>query len=822
MRAQFLLGGALVVLVLWVVWLTRARWQAPETLLPEQGTLQVPGLIAPLHILRDSRGIPHVFAENTEDAFFGLGFVHAQDRLEQMTWLLRLARGRTAEWVGAAGLDSDRSARTLGFGVLADSGLQALPADLRAVLNAYTAGVNARSERVLNSKEGLPRALAERGGALEPWSPADSLAVLKFYAWSLDADLERPLILLDLIRQLGPFDARPFFPPGVDPKRDDPSLDPPRQASRSLKPSSLFAAQMGLFGGSAGSNAWVVAGALSHSGKPLLVADHHHAPTAPPLFHQVRVRGGGLDVAGASIPGIPVVWTGRNERVAWAAVRSGLVLADLRMESVKEGAVKEGVVREGAMREGTAREGEPPLYHDGQRWRPLAVREERIRVRGGEDVNLSVWSTPHGPLVNTLLSEKRGWLSLAWNGARAEKAFAGLLRAMSAANVAEFRSALAEHHEPVLVFVFADTDGAAGRQVAGWVPQRKLPSSLVPVPGRSRLFRWHGRVPFDALPHSSLSDTRNWLVAADQALFAPQAFVETLWQTGERAAHIGARLSAVSQQSLLDLHALAEIQRDSEANGAQSLVEKILAISDMGGSLDHGAEEIARILRAWNRRASIESIGAAVYHVCSERLLRRFFAEWLSADLLDRYLRLPQARPAYVVERVLAALGVEEVGSGIPSEGVPRALVELVRASLRDTWLWFSVHRGANRERWAWGRLHRLRFRPFLEAAAESVWIEALGDYPYPGDSTSVNSGDFAPGHSFAVRLASVFRFLVDLGEPSMVLTALAPGQSEHPGHPHYADELEPWLAGRVQALPMSPLWVEQVAESRLRLEPRP
>ena len=315
-RAQLAGGLALVAALLLGIGasLSRLRENAairaafPET----EGRLATAGISAPVDVFRDANGVPHIRARNEADAFFALGFVHAQDRLAQMLWLLRLARGRTAEIVGREGLPADRLARILDLGGLAERKFAELDRGTRALLVAYARGVNARLERIRDGQVAAPVAVQRRALPLEDWRPEDCLAVLELYAWGLADSLEVSLVLSDLIERLGGFGARPFFPP----RAGDAAHAGVAAASAHRRPRrdalSALRRAAHLDGRSLGSSAFVVGGAHTRSGRPILAGDSHLEPTWPPLLHIVHLQGGALDVAGSTLPGVPIVWTGRN------------------------------------------------------------------------------------------------------------------------------------------------------------------------------------------------------------------------------------------------------------------------------------------------------------------------------------------------------------------------------------------------------------------------------------------------------------------------------------------------------------------------------
>lgn len=799
-RPAVLLAALLVgVVVLWIGFSrlregrrTRAAWPTI------QGALVVQGLVAPVEVVRDRRGIPHIEARSEAEALFALGFVHAQDRLAQMVWLSRVAHGRASELGGKAFVDADRRARILGLGRLASDQAEALDGGTRALLDAYVAGVNARIARIRARRIGLPKALAALGATLEPWSAADTLAVAKLHAWSLSDSLETSAVLLEIIQQVGGLAARPFFPEGVGigavPVGTEARLDPSRPLGDPLRRAA------GLAGPALGSSAWVVSGARSVSGRPLLAGDLHLDPVLPARVYEAHLRGGGLDVAGATLPGVPVFWMGRNAHVAWAAVHARAVVADLYSETLDPD--------------------QPSHYHDGRRRRELVTREETIVVRGGEPVQVIVRATHHGPLVDDLVAPGGQSLALSWAGARTDPGLGGLLGVARARNAAALRSSLADHREPVVAVAYATDEGEAGVQLAGWVPRRRYPAGLVPVPGRSAIYEWSGPVPFRELPHARVGGVdrgRGWLVAADNVLpGAAEAGIEWLWRPGARAERIEALLRSAASAGPLDARTLAAIQGDLRSARAAGLVEDAFALA--GGKLDNQAAEVVDALRHWNGESATDSRGAALYHVFVHELTERLLAERLGAALLKRWLGLAHADPVELAGRLLA--GARAGGRDPGGWDDPATVRRAVREALRHTWIFFSVEVGPNRDKWTWGRLHRLRFAPLLPVGRG---VEpGLGPFEGAGDGQSVAAAAFDPAEPFATRSASLYRLVVDLGEQGHALSALAPGQSEHPGQAWRESGLARWRARRPSLLVSGSLLVEEGAVARLELVPPP
>jgi penicillin amidase len=791
-----------------------------------EGRVVAAGLEGGAEVRRDRRGVPHVEATSAEDAYFALGFVHAQDRPVQMLWLRRLARGRLAELVGAEALAGDRLARVLGIGLHADAAAGRLPRLARRVLEAYAAGVNARFA-AWGTGAPRPRVLDDWGLVVEPWTPADCVALAKLFAWGLGGTLEEALVLSDLLQRLGATEAGLFFPegrgfdlpapappPALARRQDAPSraqrraaLAPhgPRRAERRpVLAGDPLRSAAGLLGASAGSSAWMVSGRHSRSGGVLLAGDAHFEPTLPGALYEAHLRGGELDVAGATLPGVPVVWTGFNRHVAWASTHARAVVSDLCVETLDPR--------------------DPSRHHDGGRWRPLRERSERIAVRGGSEELLVVRETPRGPLVGALVADEREPLSLRWTGALQGDGLAGMLELARARSAAELRQALEVHHEPVLAVAYADARGEAGVQVAGSVPRRGQPSHLLPVPGADPGYAWSGRVPAAELPAVTLGGEPGFVVVADGVASGASGStaIEWLWRPDERAARLEALIRERIAAGPLGIRDVAAMQADLRSERAGALVDVALELAGERARLGREEREMMDVLEAWDRSAGADSEGAAVFHVLLDRLLRALFEPRLGRELLRRYLASGRVNATHLVLAALesARRDLDADPAGERGEAA-RAVAQAVRHSLRESWIRLSVDLGANREKWRWGRLHPLHFRPLWPGAAERE-SEGLGPFAYDGDGSSVLAAEYRPLESFETRVISTYRLAVDTAELDQALTAAAPGQSEHSGHPHQADRVDDWLRGRSALLATSPLAVEENAAALLVLEPRP
>lgn len=804
------IGACVLILVLGVRWV-RDKQVERASLPAFQGSLVAPLLEQRVHVRRDTWGVPHIAANSESDAWFALGFVHAQDRLAQMLWLRQLGRGRAAEWLGETGLASDRFARTVDFVGNAQRVLGELPDETRLVLERYAQGVSLRIDRVRSGESGVPVALSRlsvQREAIEPWTAFDSLVIFKLLSWGSGASIEAASVLDQLTQRLGGVGARPFEPQGEGLQTVAVSFAPPAMSPRLDRSPALRADSFvpKLYGGTA----WVLAGRHTASGLPIVAADWQIAPTAPSLLHQSHVRCPSIEWAGAFVPGIPIAWLGRNASVAWALLPARAVTTGFFEETLR--------AREPAS-----------LYHDGRSWQPVHQRVETIRVRqsGGElqEQEWLVAATRHGPLVDPLFEGQHAPLALAWTGARSGDGLTSLIGIPRSDSSQQLRARLQDHHEPVVAAVFADAAGAGGLQVAGWLPRRVLPTSLQPVPGRLRSYDWTVRIPYDELPSAALvapEDARpgdlepDWLAVSDagwsgKRTGAPED-AEWLWRSGRRAARLDRLLGRFVARGRVDLRDVVEIQRDTVAAGGTAFVRSVVAIiADV--KLAPEESEMLEILRGWDGDLRPASRAGAVHAVLLEELSEAFFARPMSEPLFERYRSLPQARISNVTRGVVLAAALSPDAAGWAD---PERVRPLVREALRRTWARLVHELGPNRERWSWGRLQNARFGRFAPFGPGGVEL----DGPLGGGESSLATA--AHDSSFRVVRATTYRMAVDLSVSEEMLATLAPGQLEHATHPHYGDAVGQWRAGHPTVLRTAPGLIDATQERVLALEPPP
>ncbi|MBF0375770.1 MAG: penicillin acylase family protein, partial [Alphaproteobacteria bacterium] len=472
-----------------------------------EGRLAVAGLRAPVEVARDRHGIPRITAGGPHDAYFALGFVHAQDRLWQMEAQRRLGAGRLAELVGEAAVPTDRFMRILGLYRLAEGSLAAMSPEARAVFEAYAAGVNA----FLAQGRTLPPEFLVLRHRPEAWAPADSLVWGRLMAMRLSGNWREELLRARLPAEK----ARMLWPdyPADGPTTLDTALDGAAERLLAAMPEAVRPVLA--------SNVWVLGGRHTHSGKPLLVNDPHLPFEAPVLWYLARLEMPGLSLTGATVPGVPLHLLGQNGAAAWGITTTHGDTMDLFVE------------REAAGGDGRA-------YQTPDGPLPFATRDEVIRVRDGADVVVTVRATRHGPIVVEDPPMALSATALLEGDRTAE----AIWRINHAGSWAEFV------HTPQQNIAWAGSDGTIGFVVAGRVPRRKAGDGTLPRSGWSGEFDWNGWVPFEELPR--LVDPPSGRIVNANNKPVPEGYPHLLaadWPDPHRARRIGALLDGLRQRA---------------------------------------------------------------------------------------------------------------------------------------------------------------------------------------------------------------------------------------------------------------------------------
>ena len=776
-------------------------WMAKPGL---DGTVELPGLTAPIEILRDADAIPHVRAASEADALFGLGVAHAQDRLWQMEFQRRLGRGRLAEILGPDALRTDRFFRAIDLPGVARENWPHLDGRTRAFIDAYLAGVNAWIAR--SPARRLPVEFALLGVTPAPFTREDVIVWTKVMALGLSTNWRDELLRARLVGRLGAEAASTLLPSytsggpiilpeGLEAQAPAATLgNRPAGAAAGAQVvdprplGALARALPALATGIAASNNWVLSGARTTTGRPILANDPHLGARAPSVWYLAHLSGGSLDAIGATLPGLPGIVIGHNRRVAWGETNLMTDVQDLFVERVN--------ARQQALYKGE--------------WEAMRVRREVIKVKGAPDEVLVVRATRHGPLVSDILPGATESLALRWTALdpvdRTLDAFLGI---NLAGHWSDFTAALSRMHVPMQNFVYADVDGNIGYYAPGAIPVRAQGDGTVPVPGWSGDFDWTGYVADNEVPRT-FNPARGYVVTANnQAL--PDGYphlISTNWEAGYRAARLTAMIEGREKHSVVDV---ARMQ--SDVRSAQFAV-LLPWLTRAAPAAPRAAAAVAR-LREWDGTLSAESADAAFFEEWKAALAHRLFADELGPELWEEYAQLPHWI-AKALHRVVAdgdALWCDDVTTEA------RETCESTAGAAMDDALASGAVRYGTAEvaGWRWGLGNEVTFPhlPFDFVAVLRPFFSRT--VPAGGDAVTV-----APVMRIRDEtIVSSYRQVIDLSDFDASRFVHTLGQSGQLLTGHYDDFLDEWRA--VEHLPMrfSQAAVDAAVSHRLVLQPR-
>ncbi|MBW1819266.1 MAG: penicillin acylase family protein [Deltaproteobacteria bacterium] len=764
------------------------------------GELQVKGMHAPVKVFRDRWGVPHIVAANEHDLFMAQGFVQAQDRLWQMETNRRVAAGRLSEAIGEKTLELDRLMRTLGVMRAAEMEVASYDAETLAVLQAFSDGVNAFLELKGGS---LPLEFRLLGIDPEPWRPADSIAWAKMMALNGGRNWQEEMVRAMLVQKLGADRAGRL----LDLNRpDNPSIIPEGVDLDALLPrgnplQTAFAVPSG-----GASNNWTVHGSRTATGFPLLANDMHLAVGIPCIWYEMHLTGGKYDVAGLTLPGVPLVMAGHNRDIAWGITFGYTDCQDLYLEKLDPDQ-KDRYLYKGS-------------------WLDMVRIREPIRVKGLEDpVILDIRQTRHGVILSPFLPEDDpGGYALAfkWSGHES----GDMVKVLKALNLAEnwvqFKGAARQWTEPAVNLVYADKQGNIGYALGSRVPLRAGGHGRGPFEGWTGENEWVGYLAPDQKP-AILNPPSGFAVTANNRVVGPDYphYLSQDYMFGFRAARIAEVLLENPKMSTADM---GKLQGDLKCLEADRFLAALEGFRGKGA----GASDLLGRLKSWDRVLSPDSTGGAVYVVLFYRLLENTFRDEMG-PLADRFFGrgfVPIGPLNLFVEHsrlILTELLHDPASVWFDDVNTPgrEDLDDQLEKSLAETSAFLESTLGHDRSKWRWGALHQTRIEHALGKVKPLDRIFNLGPYEAGGHFSTVWQSAVMPGMDFNLNgWTASNRHIYDLEDWDRSLAAIVPGQSGMLGSPHYADQMEMWLRVGHHPLYFSREKVESEAEHVLTLNP--
>jgi len=755
------------------------------------GAITVAGIRDPVEIVRDIHGIPHIYAQSEPDLFFAMGYAMAQDRLWQMEFYRRVGTGRLAELFGKEALEADRHFRTLA----AAGKPRRLPDDVALLTDAFAAGVNAYLEE---HRDRLPLEFKVLGHQPEPWRSDDYRAIYTLINWGLSLGWKVDLTAADIVKKVGKDRFRDAFAPPAETGRPIVmDIDPiPRYDFSATAAIFLKVNRLTGFTPAPASNNWVISGARSVTGKPLLANDTHMPLTNPSLWWEVHLVCPTIEAAGFAIPGLPGLPLGRNRHVAWGITNVMVDDVDFYIEQLNPK--------------------NPLQYRYEDHWEDMRSVRQMIRVKGAAPVAIDIRLTRHGPVVEKgQLANSNQVVSARWAVNDLDLPARAAFRLLKAATVAEVVDALKDWEAPGQNFVFADTAGSIGYWCCAAIPIRPRGNGLLPVPGWTGADEWGGYLPFTKRPHV-IDPPDGYVASANNALTDIRFphVIGTYWEPIDRISRIRDLITAKSKLSVDDMSAM---QTDVACPLAAELIPIMLSVMEERFTAPPEAP-IRDILAQWDYRMSKKSPAAAIYETTYLNLLENIFKDELGSTLYRHYIGLTVFAP-----RALRHMLRTGRSAWLDDVGTPQTetLTDVVEKSLRQALADLRSRFGSDVKRWNWGRLHTLTFKHPLGERKPLDRLFDLGPYPASGSHLTVNKKQYDYTRPFTVREGVSQRMIVDLANPAVALHVLPTGESGLLNNAHNSDQIDLYLKGRYHPSWLTRSDIEHQAEATLELKPR-
>lgn len=750
---------------------------ATSSLPQVEGEVSLTGLMAPVHVLRDRFGIPHLYGQSADDLVRAQGFVHAQDRLFQMELARRIGQGTLADLLGRPALLVDRLVRRRGLPMAARAEMERMDPDARRLLDAYADGVNAYIEA---RKNDLPPEFRFLRRTPSPWSAHDSLAIAKWMSLILSSNGSAELLRARIAERVGLEEA--YRVTGLTP--------PPPEAAPPLLSFPPPAEPWPSGARSGASNAWVVSGDRSASTRPMLASDPHLELGVPAVWYEIQLTGGGLDVVGASLPGLPLVIIGHNERIAWGITALYADVQDYYVETLNPA--------------------DPRQYAVGEQWEELRTTVETISVAGEEAVSLELARTRHGPVVSEAAGDGRV-LVLRWDSLwRGDTALA-LYRLNLAHGWGDFTEALRSLASPALAFVYADVEGNIGFFPSGDIPLRSGFDGTLPVDGALDAYEWQGSLAHEMKP-ILFNPQEGLIVTANHALVPDEA----PYGLGRdqlapfRADRITTLLSAQARHSLVDF---VRIQADQYDASSESILKYAVALRADA----EGGEPAIESLRRWSGQMSAGA-APAIYQALYLRLLENTFKDELGEEVYRDFLDFVEQGHYAGIYPIVDDSGSAWWDDRATSEVETRD--GIFGRSLTQALEWLETRQGGDMDRWDWAALHAVQFQHPLGGVEPLGWLFNRGPVRFGGSTFTIANALVSLTDPFAAPLGTSFRMVVDLGALESGLSAIPTGASGHPFSDHYFDQNETWRTGDSHPLFFIRSDVEAALEATLTLNP--
>ena len=744
------------------------------------GTVDIPGLKAPVEVRFDEFAVPHIFAENEHDLFFAQGYLTARERMFEMDVTRLAGRGELCSLFGDLTIKEDRYLKTVGFYRAARAEYASLPGWVKDVIVAYTEGVNA----YLNTTKHLPREYAILRTKPQAWAPEDTVVAAILMGYTLETSNHTDLAFYRIGERVGEkklsylLPSYPDFAPTISPESTAiPSKETPA-SHLILFPSSIKKEGRNPFAPEVpdiiGSN-WMIFGPKkTTTGAPIFTGSPDLAPQIPAIFYLTHLVGAGYDVIGGAVPGAPgVVSLGFNGHIAWSSIASQVDCLDYFVEKINPD--------------------NPNQYLTEKGWKNFEIANETLRIKTGgtiKEEKLTVKISRHGPIITDVDPRAPDNCAMMWTGNEGTGAFEAFLKLDKATNFQEFRAAFSTIALPELVMGYADTEGNIGYQSIAKTPMRRQADCMLPVPGWDGQYDWTGYLPYDEMPYD-YNPSAGYFGGFNNLAKRTGTKLSNFYyfERSVRFAEImKGRTTPVSPDDA------RKLELDTVSVVAKRLVPYVLAAAKDDKEL---AKYVA-LFDGWDFDLTKDSAAAALYGSFYFHFLTDAFADEIPKDI---WSDLTEGDLMYFVDQMVAKYIGQNDNPWFDDTTTTDKVEtrdDIIKKSMAEAVAELKDRLGKDPAQWRWGKLHEMTFSHQL---GEVLPFLNLRPVPIGGDFFTIGAANWDFKKPYRMTEGGCIRMIVDFSDIEKSTLISPPGQSGHFLSPHYKDLVSRWVSN--QQIPM-------------------
>lgn len=772
-------GVVVTIIIMLIVIIFGSIYMLKSSLPNYNGEIEIENIDSVIEIYRDDYGIPYVNAKSDLDAYFALGYLHAQERLFQMDFNRRAGEGRLSEIFGNKTLFFDKMFRTIGLSKIVKKSYEQYDEVSKSILKAYSNGVN---EFIKTSPDKFTIEFDILDYQPYKWKPEHSLLIAKLIAWELNISWWSDIAFTHLIQQLGEDEVKDILP-NFD--ENAPTIIPSNIKKLAsvqtdlIKIDKEFRKFSGSLGTHIGSNNWVVSSSRSLSDKPIIANDPHLVFSIPAKWYVVSINSPEMEVDGFTLPGVPAVVIGKNKKISWVLTNVMADDADFYVEKLD-----------------TTGEN----YYFNNEWRPLKITADTIFVKDSNSVIFEIRSNHRGPIVSDIHTYNKLFpndiqnsadISMRWTALELSNELSAFKKINTAKNWSEFNKGLKQFTVPGQNFVYADNEGNIGYIAGVKLPKRKNNSPSFVFDGTNDENDWIGFVPYNENP-KLFNPAVGYISSANNKTIKNFPYhISNIWEPKSRITRINELLDNKEKHSAEDFK---KYQMDFYSHYAKDIVPYIIRAFKNYSYHNKNTATALKIIEQWDFQMLAESQAPSIHNVFFQYLLKNIFEDEMGEELFQEYVFLANV-PYRVVPKLLEE-NKSKWFDNIFTESI-ESRDDIIRKSFLESLDYLSHNLGDNIENWQWGNIHKVTFKHYFHGQSKflDMFLD-VGPFKIGGDGTTVFNSEYSFSAPYENKLGPSMRFIYDFANPEYFEFILPTGQSGHFYSDHYKDMSQLWLKG--------------------------